>query len=67
MVEARWFYGAYTPTLEEYLENAWISVGGHAAMVHACLLLGSDVDKLAFLIASRLAGKSFTGLLSLPV
>ncbi|PRQ52883.1 putative (E)-beta-ocimene synthase [Rosa chinensis] len=25
MIEARWFYSRYTPTLEEYLENAWTS------------------------------------------
>ncbi|XP_043694237.1 probable terpene synthase 9 isoform X1 [Telopea speciosissima] len=35
MMEARWFYKGYTPGLEEYLGNAWISVGGPAAMVHA--------------------------------
>ncbi|KAM5580743.1 hypothetical protein ABKV19_010126 [Rosa sericea] len=38
MVEARWFYSRYTPTLEEYLENAWTSVGGPGAMLHAYLL-----------------------------
>ncbi|KAF9616465.1 hypothetical protein IFM89_029762 [Coptis chinensis] len=27
LVEARWFYNGYTPTLEEYLGNAWTSVG----------------------------------------
>ncbi|XP_062014491.1 probable terpene synthase 9 [Rosa rugosa] len=38
IVEARWFYGGYTPTLEEYLKNAWTSVGGPAVMLHAYLL-----------------------------
>ncbi|KAL5797769.1 hypothetical protein ACOSQ2_002589 [Xanthoceras sorbifolium] len=38
MVEARWFSRGYTPTVKEYLENAWISVGGPAAVVHAHLL-----------------------------
>ncbi|XP_059664108.1 probable terpene synthase 9, partial [Cornus florida] len=38
LVEARWFHSGYTPTFEEYLGNSWISVGGHAAIVHACLL-----------------------------
>ncbi|KAK1567118.1 hypothetical protein Q3G72_008384 [Acer saccharum] len=28
----------YTPTVKEYLENSWISVGGPAAIVHAYLL-----------------------------
>ncbi|KAL6136841.1 hypothetical protein ACLB2K_062136 [Fragaria x ananassa] len=38
MVEARWFYGGYTPTLEEYLKNAWTSAeserGDVAKSVH---------------------------------
>ncbi|GMJ06375.1 terpene synthase 10 [Hibiscus trionum] len=38
LTEARWFYNGYTPALEEYLENAWISVGGPAAIVHAYAL-----------------------------
>ncbi|KAL6143845.1 hypothetical protein ACLB2K_054540 [Fragaria x ananassa] len=46
MVEARWFYGGYTPTLEEYLKNAWTSVGGPGAMLHAYLLSqGSQLTK----------------------
>nr|AVR48793.1 linalool synthase [Rosa chinensis] len=46
MVEARWFYGRFTPTLEEYLKNAWISVGGPGAMLHAYLLTqGSQLTK----------------------
>ncbi|KAG2712276.1 hypothetical protein I3760_04G117700 [Carya illinoinensis] len=40
LVEARWFSRGYTPTLDEYLENAWISVGGPAAIFHAYVLLG---------------------------
>ncbi|KAK9924603.1 hypothetical protein M0R45_032965 [Rubus argutus] len=46
MVEARWFYGGYIPTLEEYLKNAWISVGGPGGMLHAYLLTqGSQLTK----------------------
>ncbi|KAL7185704.1 hypothetical protein ACSBR2_027627 [Camellia fascicularis] len=45
LVEARWFYSGYTPTLEEYLENAWISLGGHAGIAHAYLLLESTMTK----------------------
>ncbi|KAG2712282.1 hypothetical protein I3760_04G117800 [Carya illinoinensis] len=40
LVEAQWFSCGYTPTLDAYLENAWISVGGPAAIVHAYVLLG---------------------------
>ncbi|KAK8484390.1 hypothetical protein V6N11_001648 [Hibiscus sabdariffa] len=46
LTEARWFYNGYTPGLEEYLENAWTSVGGPAAIVHAyTLLAGLDGGK----------------------
>ncbi|KAM6555437.1 hypothetical protein CsatB_002456 [Cannabis sativa] len=33
--EAKWFYSGYQPTLQEYTENAWISVGGPAFLMHA--------------------------------
>lgn len=36
--EARWFHKGYTPTVAEYLRNAWTSVGGPAAMTHAFFL-----------------------------
>ncbi|XP_058220233.1 probable terpene synthase 9 isoform X1 [Rhododendron vialii] len=45
LVEARWFYSGFIPTLEEYLKNAWKSVGGPAAIAHAYLLLGSPITK----------------------
>ncbi|KDP30235.1 hypothetical protein JCGZ_17017 [Jatropha curcas] len=41
LVEARWFCSNYTPSLDEYLENAWISIGGLAAIVHSYMLLSS--------------------------
>ncbi|XP_047341141.1 probable terpene synthase 9 [Impatiens glandulifera] len=40
LTEARWYYSGYQPSPNEYMENAWISVGGHGAIVHTCLLLG---------------------------
>ncbi|KAF5746034.1 terpene synthase 9 [Tripterygium wilfordii] len=39
-VEAKWFYSSQTPSMDEYLKNAWISVGGPAAVTHAYLLQG---------------------------
>ncbi|XP_059452169.1 probable terpene synthase 9 isoform X2 [Corylus avellana] len=45
LVERRWFSSGYTPTLDEYLENAWISVGGPSAIVHAYVLLGCTISK----------------------
>uniref|UniRef100_A0A1D1XS94 Myrcene synthase, chloroplastic n=1 Tax=Anthurium amnicola TaxID=1678845 RepID=A0A1D1XS94_9ARAE len=47
-VEAKWFYNGYKPPLTKYLENAWITVGGPVAMVHAYLFQGSTIpQKLA--------------------
>ena len=43
--EARWFYSGYIPTVDEYLENACISVGGQAAIVHAYILYGCTLTK----------------------
>lgn len=45
LVEARWFYGGFIPTLDEYLKNAFKSVGGPPAIAHALLLLGSPLTK----------------------
>lgn len=44
-MEARWFVRRYTPTMDEYLQNAWVSVGGPAAIVHAYVLLGCPISK----------------------
>ncbi|OVA10095.1 Terpene synthase [Macleaya cordata] len=43
MVEANWFYNGYTPTLEEYMNNAWISISGPTAQTHAYFLLGDEM------------------------
>ncbi|XP_057956380.1 probable terpene synthase 9 [Malania oleifera] len=45
LVEARWFYNGYKPTVREYLSNAWTSVGGPIAMVHARFLQGCTPTK----------------------
>ncbi|KAJ4762477.1 Terpene synthase [Rhynchospora pubera] len=33
--EARWYHSGYVPTLEEYLENAWVSISGNIALSNA--------------------------------
>ena len=35
LVEAKWFYSGYTPSLGEYLDNAWVSSSGPVILVHA--------------------------------
>ncbi|CAL9192920.1 trans-ocimene synthase, chloroplastic [Musa acuminata AAA Group] len=44
LTEAEWFHKGYKPTLEEYLENSWISVGGPIAMSHAYCLSGNTLS-----------------------
>ncbi|XP_072992139.1 terpene synthase 10-like [Typha latifolia] len=34
LVEAKWYYKGYTPTLEEYLGNAWVTISGHLVLSH---------------------------------
>ncbi|XP_042445517.1 alpha-terpineol synthase, chloroplastic-like [Zingiber officinale] len=38
LVEAKWSHRRYTPTLQEYLDNAWISASGHVLLTHAYCL-----------------------------
>ncbi|XP_065874825.1 terpene synthase 10-like [Euphorbia lathyris] len=51
LVEAKWYHSKYTPTLEEYIENAWISISGPVALVHAFFLTKDTVriDRLKYL------------------
>ncbi|TYI85012.1 hypothetical protein E1A91_D05G408300v1 [Gossypium mustelinum] len=37
LLEAKWYYNGYTPTLKEYLDNAWISITGHVMLAHTYL------------------------------
>ncbi|XP_011009235.1 PREDICTED: terpene synthase 10-like [Populus euphratica] len=35
LLEAKWYFGGYTPTLQEYMDNAWISIAAPVILVHA--------------------------------
>ncbi|KAI3687945.1 hypothetical protein L1987_81650 [Smallanthus sonchifolius] len=35
VVEARWYYSGYTPTLQEFLDNGYVSVSGPVVLMHA--------------------------------
>ncbi|TYI32468.1 hypothetical protein ES332_A04G064900v1 [Gossypium tomentosum] len=38
LVEAKWYHTRYTPTLQEYIDNAWISVGGSLMLAYSYLV-----------------------------
>ncbi|KAL5713068.1 hypothetical protein ACHQM5_015181 [Ranunculus cassubicifolius] len=47
LVEAKWYYKRYTPTLEEYLSNAWVSISGPVILFHAYFLSKHVITKEA--------------------
>ncbi|XP_017972632.1 PREDICTED: (-)-alpha-terpineol synthase-like [Theobroma cacao] len=38
LLEAKWYYSGYKPTLQEYIDNAWISISGPVVLSHAFVL-----------------------------
>ncbi|KAL7119303.1 hypothetical protein ACP275_02G055100 [Erythranthe tilingii] len=47
MQEAKWYSKGYTPTLEEYIENAWISISAPVILSHAFFLVTNPINKEA--------------------
>ncbi|KAM1821855.1 hypothetical protein TB2_023607 [Malus domestica] len=45
--ETTWCYNKHTPTFEEYIDNAWISVSGVVFLVHTYFLLNPKITKQA--------------------
>ncbi|XAR55429.1 Tricyclene synthase [Bertholletia excelsa] len=45
LVEAKWRFKKHTPTLEEYLDNGWISVSGVVLLTHAYFLVSKNITK----------------------
>ncbi|XWS33213.1 hypothetical protein CRYUN_Cryun22dG0061500 [Craigia yunnanensis] len=41
LLEAKWYYSGYKPTLQEYIDNAWISISGSVLLGHAYLATDS--------------------------
>ncbi|KAA3481956.1 terpene synthase 10-like [Gossypium australe] len=37
LLEAKWYYIGYTPTLQEYIDNAWVSISGSVMLGHSYL------------------------------
>ncbi|XWS33211.1 hypothetical protein CRYUN_Cryun22dG0061300 [Craigia yunnanensis] len=40
-LEAKWCYSGYKPTLQKYIDNAWISISGSVMLGHAYLVTDS--------------------------
>lgn len=45
LVEAKWHHNGYTPSFQEYLNNAWMSASGHVVLFHALILSRQRVTK----------------------
>ncbi|XP_020684821.2 alpha-terpineol synthase, chloroplastic-like [Dendrobium catenatum] len=43
LIEARWYHNRYTPTLDEYLENAWVTISGNCGL-SASYCLSDDLN-----------------------
>ncbi|KAH6759072.1 hypothetical protein C2S51_019307 [Perilla frutescens var. frutescens] len=43
--EAKWFYNGYTPSMEEYLNNAYISIGATPVISQVFFTLATSIDK----------------------
>ena len=44
LVEAKWYYGRYTPSFEEYMNNAWISISATVILAHAYVLCTNPIS-----------------------
>nr|GMD24428.1 terpene synthase 10-like [Ipomoea batatas] len=47
--EAKWYHSGYTPTYQEYIQNAWISIGCPLILVHAVSYVNNPADDAAAL------------------
>lgn len=43
MQEAKWYYSGFKPTLQQYLDNAWISISGPVILVHGYVFATSPI------------------------
>ena len=47
MLEAKWYYNGYTPSLQEYLDNAWVSVAMPTVLLNTYFSATNSITKEA--------------------
>ncbi|XP_041011494.1 myrcene synthase, chloroplastic-like [Juglans microcarpa x Juglans regia] len=47
LLEAKWYYSGHTPSFQEYIENAWISISAPVIMVHVYFAITNPITKEA--------------------
>ncbi|KAF2309329.1 hypothetical protein GH714_001640 [Hevea brasiliensis] len=47
LLEAKWYHSGYTPSLEEYSDNAWVSISAPLLLVHAYFAVPNHITKEA--------------------
>ncbi|KAI5440775.1 hypothetical protein KIW84_010302 [Lathyrus oleraceus] len=45
LIEAKWYHSGYKPSLEEYIENAWISISAPVILIHAYFLIPHSIKQ----------------------
>ncbi|KAG7981062.1 hypothetical protein I3843_05G212900 [Carya illinoinensis] len=45
LLEAKWYYNSYTPSFQEYIENAWVSISAPVVLVHAYFAVTNPITK----------------------
>uniref|UniRef100_M1CHJ1 Monoterpene synthase 2 n=1 Tax=Solanum tuberosum TaxID=4113 RepID=M1CHJ1_SOLTU len=45
--EAKWYYNGYTPSLEEYMDNAWMSIGIPVIVINVFFCVTNPITKEA--------------------
>ncbi|KAG6655720.1 myrcene synthase, chloroplastic-like [Carya illinoinensis] len=47
LLEAKWYYNRYTPSLQEYFENAWITISEPLILLHSYIFVTNPIKKEA--------------------
>nr|AQY54366.1 1,8-cineole synthase [Salvia officinalis]QJX58325.1 1,8-cineole synthase [Salvia fruticosa] len=47
LIEAKWYYKGHKPSLEEYMKNSWISIGGIPILSHLFFRLTDSIEEEA--------------------